>query len=142
MALTKIHLINPRTRQRKWYLLASPMVFFFAPLFFPFVTRRLWVWVAIYIGLWMLSLTVVVLTDGTSDSAAASRIMNLIGLGVATWATLVANKQATRLLLDEGWVVSPETTPAAWTVFQKKWKLPDSAQPQWPAVAPGAFAQA
>ncbi len=134
MALTKIHLVNPRTGQRKWYLLASPMVFFFAGFFFSLITRKLWGWVAVYVGLWILSLTVVLLTDGTPDAAAASRVLNLFGLGMATWAALVANKQATRFLLDQGWIVSPETTPAAWAAFQKKWKLPDSAQPHWPAA--------
>lgn len=41
MALLKIHLANPRTGQRKWYLLSSPMVFFFAGLFFLVITRKL-----------------------------------------------------------------------------------------------------
>lgn len=135
MKLTWLHLSNPRTGERKKYLLRSPMVFFFGGLFFPFITRRLWGWLAVYV-LWLLvNLFVLVLTVD-APGRSGDRLFTFVGLALAISAALVSNKQATRKLLDSGWVVSPDTTPEAWALFQSKWKLPESAKPTWPS-APG-----
>jgi D-alanyl-lipoteichoic acid acyltransferase DltB (MBOAT superfamily) len=139
MQMTWIHLSNPRTGEKKKYLPTSPMVFFFGGLFFPFITRGLWGWVVVYVLWWMVNLAVIVLTVD-APGYRGDRAFWIAGLALAAWAAFASNKQATRKLLNGGWIVSPETTPEAWAMFQKKWKLPDSARPTWPST-PGPQAK-
>jgi hypothetical protein len=135
----KLHLINPATGERKWYLPTSPMVLFFAAFLFPFVTRKLWGWLTVWIIYDLIAIIVAVSEDQMSphDALATDRVFQFIVLGLSFWACLVANKQATRKLLAQGWLVSTDTLDEAWKHFQMKWKLPESAK-QDPSSVPAA----
>lgn len=124
MAL-KLHLIQPRTGKKRWFLSFSWMTFLLGGLLFPFVTRRLWTWLVIFLVYYLVLLVAVV---HTSPDKGPANVIRLLGVGMALWAGFVANGQATRKMLAHGWVVSPDTTDEAWSYFQKRWKLPFEAR--------------
>lgn len=123
----KLRLVNPATGEKKWYLQTSPEIFVFAFLLFPFITRKLWVWLGVWIAYDLIVLLVTVGTWNT-PTAGLDRVFQIASLALVMWPMLKGNKVTTFRLLDEGWKVSPETTEKAWQLFKKAWDLPDSAR--------------
>lgn len=124
----KLRLVDPATGEKKWYLPSSPEIFVFAFLLFPFITRKLWVWLGVWIAYDLIILLVTIGTWNAAPNEGIDKVFQLASLALVMWPTLMGNKVATRRLLAEGWKVSPETTEKAWQLFKKAWDLPDSAR--------------
>ena len=127
-----VTLVNQRTGELKNIKVGfSWVLFLFSGLFgLPLFLRRLYVWGAVFLALWLLyifgpRLLVAQSTElGIASAIDLWLVLNFIGLGLALWIGIKGNEMTAKNLLENGWSFA-EPTSQMTRFAMAKWGLSD-----------------
>jgi hypothetical protein len=119
-----VDLVNPRSGEHKYVKVGfSWMLFWFSGILgIPLFLRRLYMWGAVFLVLWILYILIPQILPDTTQSAGTYLLLCLVFLSLQIWIAVKGNEMTAKNLLENGWRFSSPNTPET-RFAMTKWNL-------------------
>jgi hypothetical protein len=139
-----VDLLNPRSGEHKTVKVGfSWVLFFFAGVLgIPLFLRRLYVWGAVFLVLWILYIFAPQMLPDTAHSAGTYLFLCLVFFSLQIWIAVKGNEMTAKNLLENGWSFSSPNSQES-RFAMTKWNLSHSRVPENRDIqnSPPAFEQ-